>query len=159
VAARAAQEAEDVTPASALAFVEHHGVVCEASRRSGIPSLVDEIAGEPVRGNWWSHSRSRAIFAATRAVRDSPDVLACRLVDGKITFVHRRLWPALVCIADRFEPAQLARLHEVHSASGKHLIEQTPFPDWVPADVRVAGGKLSKADALAQLQILFANEA
>ncbi|HET7065572.1 MAG TPA: hypothetical protein VFI49_14965 [Rudaea sp.] len=147
-----------MTPAQAVAFVERHGVVCEASRRSGIPSLVDEIAGEAVRGNWWSHPRSRAIFAATRAVRDSPDVLVCRLVDGKITFVHRQRWPALVRVADQFDPAQLARLHEVHSASGKHVIEKTPFPDWVPADVLAASRKLSKPDALAQLQILFTKE-
>ena len=147
-----------MTPvAKALAFVERHGIVCEASRRGNIQCVVDEIAGETVRGNWWSHPRSREFFAATRAVRASSDVLVCRLVDGKITFVHRRLWPALARMADQFEPARLARLHEVHSASGKHVIEQTPFPDWVPADVLAAEKKLSKADALAQLQILFTN--
>ena len=140
-----------MTPASALAFVERHGVVCEASRRSGFPSLVDEIAGEAVRGNWWSHARRREIFAATRAVRDSPDVLVCRLVDGKITFVHRRLWPALVLIADRFEPARLARLREIHSASGKHMIEQTPFPDWVPANVTAGAKRLTQAHAIETL--------
>jgi len=148
-----------VTPASILAFVERHGIVCEASRRNGIPSLVDEIAGEAVRGNWWSHPRSKTIFAATRAARDSADVLVCRLIDGKITFVHRRLWPALVRIADRFDPARLARLQEVHTASGKHTIEQSPFPDWVPAGVLSAARKLSKTDAVAQLQILFPDEA
>jgi hypothetical protein len=155
VATRAPQKAEGLTPAQALAFVERHGVVCEASRRNGVPSLVDAIAGETVRGNWWSHPRSKAIFAATRAVRDAPDVLVCRLVDGKITFVHRRLWPALVRSAGRFDPSRLARLHEVHTASGKHLIEQTPFPDWVPADARAAEKQLSETDALSQLQILF----
>ena len=148
-----------MTPASVLAFVERHGIVCEASRRNGIPSLVDEIAGEAVRGNWWSHPRSKTIFAATRAARDSADVLVCRLIDGKITFVHRRLWPALVRIADRLDPARLTRLHEVHSASGKHTIERSPFPDWVPADVLSTGRKLSKTDAVAQLQVLFSNDA
>jgi hypothetical protein len=147
-----------MTPGQALAFVERHGVVCEASRRGAIPSLVDEIVGESVRGNWWSHPRSREIFATTRAVRDSPDVLVCRVVDSKITFVHRRLWPALVRVADQFDPARLVRLHEVHSASGKHVIEQTPFPDWLPADVLATGGKLSEADALTELQILFAKQ-
>ena len=147
-----------MTPAKALALVERHGVVCEASRRSGIRSLVDEIAGEPVRGNWWSHPRSKAIFAATRAVRDAPDVLVCRLVDGKITFVHRRLWPALVRIADRFDPARLARLHEVHTSSGKHAVEQTPFPDWAPTDVLAAAKKLSEPFALTELQSLFAKQ-
>jgi len=147
-----------VTPANALAFVERHGIVCEASRRRAIPSLVDEIAGEAVRGNWWSHPRSRAIFAATRAVRDSADVLVCRLVDGKITFLHRQLWTALVRIAVRFDAKQLARLREVHSASGKHVIEEMPFPDWVAAEVFATARQLSEADALARLQILFAGE-
>jgi len=148
-----------VTPvAKALAFVERHGVVCEASRRGAIPSLVDEVAGEAVRGNWWSHPRSSEIFAATRAVRDTPDVLVCRLVDGKVTFVHRQLWPALLRIADRFDAKRLTRLHEVHSASGKHVIEEIPFPDWVPAKVFATARQLSETDALARLQILFAGE-
>lgn len=141
-----------MTAGKALAFVEHQGVACEASRRGTIPCVADEIAGELVRGNWWSHARSRAIFAATRALRDSPDVLVCRLVDGRITFVHRRLWPALVRIADRIDPARLARLREVHSASGRHVIEQTPFPDWVPAEVLVLANRLEEHDALAQLK-------
>lgn len=140
-----------MTPVQALAFVERHGLVCEAAHRGAIPSLVDEIAGETVRGTWWSHPRSRAIFAATRAVRDSADVLVCRLVDGKITFVHRRLWPALTRIAGRFDATTLARLREVHSASGKHVIEQTPFPDWVPSDVIAAAKRLTEAEACAQL--------
>jgi hypothetical protein len=145
-----------VTPASALAFVERHGVVCEASRRGGVPSLVDEIAGEAVRGNWWSHPRSRVIFAATRAVRDSPDVLVCRLVDGKITFVHRRLWPALVHLADRFTPAHLSRLREVHTASGKHMIEETPFPTWVPPPILAAARRLKQEQAIEALGSLVA---
>ena len=143
-----------MTPTAALAFVERQGIVCEAARRGGIPSLVDEIAGEPVRGNWWSHARSRQIFAATHAVRDSPDVLVCRLVDGKITFVHRRLWPALLRMAGRFDAKRLARLHEVHSVSGKHVIKQTPFPDWVPVGVLAAANQLKEHDALVQLKDL-----
>jgi hypothetical protein len=155
VATRAAEKTEGVTPEQALAFVERHGIVCEASRRGAIRSLVDHIAGGTVRGNWWSHPRSRAIFAATRVVRDSPEVLVCRLVDGKITLVHRRLWPSLVRIADRFEASRLARLREVHSASGRHVIEQTPFPDWLPADVLAGGHVLDVAGASAQLQDLI----
>ena len=145
-----------MTPANALAFVERHGIVCEASRRGDIPSLVDEIAGEAVRGSWWAHPRSRAIFAATRAVRDSADVAVCRLVDGKITFVHRRLWPALVRIADRFPPACLSRLREVHTATGKHMIEEMPFPDWVPPTVLATAKRLKQAQAIEALGALVA---
>jgi len=147
VAARTAQEAEVLTPQQALAFIERHGIVCEAARRDGIPSLVDAITGEAVRGNWWSHPKARVIFALTRAVRDAPAVLVCRLVDRKITFIHERLWPALVRAADEFPTRRLSRTREVHSATGKHIVEETPFPAWVPFKVIAQARRLSEADA------------
>jgi len=123
-----------------------------------MPSLADAIAGEQLRGNWWSHPHSREIFAITRALRDAPQLLVCRLVDDKITFVHERLWPALVRVSDRFAPQRLARVREVHSASGKHVLEETPFPAWVPAAVTGAAKRLSVAaasKALAALLVLM----
>ena len=151
MATRASQAAEVLTPAQALAFVERHGVVCESSQRGGIPNLAEAIAGAPIRGNWWSHPRARAIFALTRAVRAASQVLVCRLVGGKITFVHERLWPALVRCADRFPPARLARVREIHSASGKHVVETTPFPDWVSSQVQAKARRASESEALSAL--------
>jgi hypothetical protein len=145
-----------MTPAQALAFIKRHGVVCEAVRRGAIASLADAVAGEPLKGSWWSHPQGKAIFALTRAVRDSPQVLVCRLVDGKITFVHERLWPALVRMADRFPTKRLARVAEVHSASGKHVLEEVPFPDWVPPKSAAAAKRLSERQALADLAMLLA---
>ena len=145
-----------MTPVQALAFIKRHGGVCESVRRGAIPSLADAVAGESLSGNWWSHPKGKAIFAVTRAVRDSPQVLVCRLVDNKITFVHERLWPALVRIADRFPPKRLARVTEVHSASGKHVLEETLFPDWVPAKSAAAAKRLSEQQALADLAMLLA---
>jgi hypothetical protein len=77
----------------------------------------------------------------------------CRLADGKITFVHQRLWPALVRAADRLPNEHVARVREVHSASGKHVLEETPFPDWVPADVIQRAQSLEESEALAALQL------
>jgi len=119
-----------MTPAEALAFVTAHGVVLEAGK-GPVASLAEAVAGAPIHGSWWVHPQGRQIFAVTRAVRDCPDVLVCRLVGGKITYVHRRLWPALVRVANRFPVADLAQIHEVHTASGKHVIKEAPFPDWV----------------------------
>jgi hypothetical protein len=143
-----------MTPAQALAFVERNGVVCEAARRGAIPLLTEAVAGEILRGNWWSHRCSREIFAATRAVRESPHVLVCRIVDGKISFVHERLWPALVRAANHFPVKHLARVREVHSATGKHVVEETPFPDWVPAKTATAARRLTVRQALATLDML-----
>ena len=77
----------------ALAFIERHGVVL-ASARGAAPRLIDAIAGETIVGNWWSHPKANAIYAVLERASGSPDVLPCRLVDGKVTLVHRRLWPA-----------------------------------------------------------------
>ena len=140
----------DVTPEEALAFVRAHGVVLE-SAAGPVPSLAAEIAGESVRGTWWSHPRSHEIFRVTRAVRDSPDVLVCRLVAGKITFVHRRLWRALVAAAASFEPARLARVREVHTQSGRHVTQETTFPEWVPPAVLREASVLPREEALAAL--------
>lgn len=139
-----------MTLRQALAFIRKHGVVLEAAQ-GPVPSLAEAIAGERVRGSWWSHPKSQEIFAVTRGVRDSDEVLVCRLVNGKVTFVHRRLWPALVRLADRFSSDGLARVSESHTSSGRHVINEVPFPGWVPTNVRSAAKKLSEEAALAEL--------
>lgn len=143
-----------MTPAEALAFVERHGIVLEAARHGAIVSLIDAVAAAPVRGNWWAHPQGRTMFALTRAVRAAPDVLVCRLVDGRISFVHQRLWPALARLAGRFPPERLARLHEVHSAHGTHRVETIAFPQWLPDELRAAAHRLRIEDAEAALAML-----
>ncbi|MEP7042459.1 MAG: hypothetical protein ABI843_05320 [Dokdonella sp.] len=140
--------------AQALAFVERHGVVLEAARHRAIACLADSIAGEPIRGSWWSHPRSREIFAITRTLRDSAELLVCRLVDDKITFAHRRCWPALVRLSARLPSARLARVREVHTEGGRHRIEQTPYPAWLPRDTAAAAQRLTDAEAIATLGML-----
>ena len=139
-----------MTPRQALAFIRKHGVVLEAAR-GPVPSLAEAIAGGPVRGSWWSHPKSREIFAVTRAVRDHDDVLVCRLIKGRVTFVHRRMWPALVRASARIPSERLARLQEIHTDLGRHEIAEIAFPDWVPSDVKAAARRLSEESALAEL--------
>jgi hypothetical protein len=138
-----------VTPRQALAFIRKHGVVLEAAQGPA-PSLAEVIAGEPVRGSWWSHPKSHEIFAVTRAIRDSDDILVCRLIKGKVTFVHRRLWPALVRAARRLPSDRLSQVREVYTRSGRHVSKEVPFPDWVPSSVRAAARRLSEESALAE---------
>jgi hypothetical protein len=130
----------------ALAFVERHGVVL-VSAQGKAPRLVDAIAGEPVKGSWWGHPRGKEIFRVLSAVQQSDQVLVCRLLEGKLTLVHRRLWPALVRLADRFAPERIARVEQEHTAKGHHANRTTPFPQWLPDDVRQAAAGLSEAEA------------
>jgi hypothetical protein len=135
-----------LTAEEAVAFVSDHGVVL-MSANGPVPRLVEAIAGEPIKGSWWAHPRSRAIFEVVQAVEDSPDVLICRLIDGKITCVHRRVWAALVKNADEFGPDRLAQVRQEHTASGRHINRTIDYPDWVPKDVWEAARLLSKEEA------------
>ncbi len=139
-----------MTVREALAFVQEHGIVLE-SARGPVPSLAEAIAGGPIRGSWWAHPRGNEIYAVLSGVRDAKPVLVCRLVAGKITYVHRRLWPALVRAAERFPPRNLAQLHEEHTVAGRHVTREVAFPRWVPAAVARRAARLSEADALAEL--------
>ena len=121
------------------------------SARGPLPNVAELVAGEPIKGSWWGHPRGHEIFAELNVLADSPDVVRMRLVNGKVTLVHRRVWPALVRVADRFAPRQLAVLHEEHTASGAHRVVEVPFPEWVPKEVASAAKSLSVDDALAQL--------
>lgn len=143
-----------MTPHKAINFVRKHGVVLE-SAAGAVPSLAERIAGAPIRGSWWAHALSHEIFKLTRAVRESPDILVCRLVDGKITYVHRRLWPSLVRVAKRFPSKRLAQVREIHTNSGRHIIKEVAFPGWVPMDVWVEAEKLSEEQAAHNLRTIM----
>jgi hypothetical protein len=135
-----------VTPKQGLAWVARQGVVLQAAR-GPVPSLAETIAGEPIRGSWWSHPKAHEIFRVADAISESSDVLVCKLVEGKITYVHRRLWPALVQLAERFPKERLAKVWEEHTATGAHRSRSMPFPKWVPPEVQQEAEQLSVAEA------------
>ena len=139
-----------MTPAEALAYVQDRGVVL-VSAKGPVPRLTEAIIDERIEGSWWGHPRSRQIFAVLQAVTSSEDVLVCRLVDGKVTLVHRRLWPALVRLAPRFPPDRLAKVREEHTRLGRHVSREIPFPEWVPAEVFESAKRIGDQEAFARL--------
>lgn len=138
----------------AIRFIERHGVVLEAAKGSA-PSLLEEVLGRGIRGSWWAHPRAKEFFSLTRMVRENPQVLVCRLSGGKITYVHRRLWPALTRLGPDIGRERLAKIREVHTPSGKHEVEEVPFPAWVPPDVLAEARDLDHADAARLLGSAF----
>jgi hypothetical protein len=72
-------------------------------------------------------------------VRDSPDVTS-RLVNGKVTYAHRRVW--LVRVARKLEKQNLMAIREEHTRGGAHRVVETPFPLWVPPETQAAEGRL-----------------
>jgi hypothetical protein len=86
----------------------------------GLVSLVDAVAGERVVGSWWSHPRGGLIFNISQALEDAGDVVVAKLVEGKVTFVHASLWPALYAFVS--DAGYRARAQEALSPAAKRLL-------------------------------------
>ena len=136
----------------ALAFVEQHGVVL-ASARGKVPTLTEAIVGAPIKGSWWGHPEGKRIFAVLSEVQEHDDILVCRLQAGKLTLVHRRLWPAVAALAGELPAQALARVLQVHTASGKHVNEEIPFPQWLPPDAAADARDLDPVRAREALRL------
>ena len=91
------------------------------------------------------------IFVLTRALRCSKEILVCRLVEGKVSYVHQRLWPAVCRLQESLGKEDLGAIQEIHTSSGKHQVSVTPFPDWAPASAIEAAERLTVAEAASQL--------
>jgi len=126
--------------------VREHGVVL-ASARGPVPNVAEAVAGGRIPGSWWSHPRGREIFRVLGAISRSPDVLVCRLIGGKLTYVHRRLWPALARLAPSLPKSRVSRVEEVHTVRGHHETREIPFPEWVPAKVIASASLLTEEEA------------
>ena len=107
---------DDVT--SALAELERHGLmfVQDAAR----PSLTTLLVGKPVKGAWWAHPEAHRIFGVYGQLEAHPDVLRVKLLDGKVTLVHRQLMPAIAAVGRSCSPWQLDGL----SSAAETLLER-----------------------------------
>src|SRR5437868_5878051 len=98
--------------AALLRCVRAKGVMLE-SARGPVPNLVEAIVGAPVKGSWWGHAKGKQIFRLLSKLRDTREVLVCRLVGNKVTYVHRDAWPALVRLSAAIKKDRLAAIEEV----------------------------------------------
>src|SRR2546428_12763973 len=107
-----------MTTKDAIQFVKDRGIVLE-SGHGPVPNLAETIAGVPIRGSWWGHAKGQEIWKITRALREAREILVCRLVDGKVRHVHRRLGPARIKPGRRIHPGRRAAMRGVHLPSGR----------------------------------------
>jgi hypothetical protein len=92
------------------------GLLLKQDKR--IPNVVTLLTGESLQTSWWSHPKAHLIFAALSELSVHPDVLFTKLLYGKVTLVHRNLWPAFLTVASADEPWQLHGL----SISARRLL-------------------------------------
>jgi hypothetical protein len=93
---------------TALQTLKRLGLLLETDVR--LPSVASLIAGEPISGSWWSHAFAQKIFATLGQLEDHPDVMFTKLISGKVTLVHRKLWPEIFAIGTAREPWQIKDL-------------------------------------------------
>jgi hypothetical protein len=102
---------------TALHTLRRLGLLLETDAR--FPSVAGLIAGEPVRGSWWSHPLAQEIFTTLGELDDHRDVMFTKLISGKVTLVHRKLWPEILAIGATRAPWQMKGL----SKSARTLLE------------------------------------
>ncbi len=133
------------TVAEAVAWVKRHRIVLLAAKVEGVPSLAHEVIGGPFKGSWWGHAKGKLIFELASALEDSDEVLLCKLVEGKATFVHASAWPALarVVLDESWRRPRVAKLN----AAAKKLFER------VEKEGQVRGAEAKAIKALEESQL------
>ncbi len=99
-----------------LDALSNAGLLLNQDKR--LTNVVTLLTGESVSKSWWSHPRGRLIFAVMEDLSEHPDVLFTKLLNGKVTLLHRRLWPAFLAAALANEPWQTRGL----SSHGQQLL-------------------------------------
>jgi hypothetical protein len=75
-----------------------------------IPNVRGLISMGSSKGSWWADPAAHEIFAVNGLLEDHPDVTVTRLISGKVTFVHRKLWDKLFAVGNAREQWQLKTL-------------------------------------------------
>ena len=84
------------------------------------PNVVSLVTGETLRSSWWGHPRCHEIFRCLSELASAPDVMVTKLVQAKVTLVHRRLWKSVLSVAMARDPWQLKGL----SPAARALLDQ-----------------------------------
>lgn len=95
-----------------------------------LPSAVKIVGGPRAKGSWWSAKKARVIFKELESLSSEPDVLTTRLVSGKVTFLHRRLWGHFLAVCTSRAPWQMSGL----TAGARKLLRKIDDEGEVRAD-------------------------
>jgi hypothetical protein len=98
-----------------------------------LPSVVGCFVDSPPSTSWWNIPQAHDIFACLQTLERH--AVATRLVNEKVTYVHDRLWPALVTVGASGETWQTSGL----SLEAKRLLEST-----TQGNAPIASGKTAR---------------
>lgn len=124
-----------------------------------LPSVAGLVAEAPLKGSWWGHPQGHAIFRVARELAAHPDVIAPRLIGGKVTFVHRKLWGALLRVAASRGSWQLQGLSPLaHSLLSNVTRNGVLRTDHLAATGRATGKQLGDAARELEMRLLAYGE-
>ena len=112
-----------MTFADLLASLREFDLLLDTDQK--FPSVTGLFTGGGERGCWWVHPQAPEMFRLSCALRDHPDVLLMKLISGKVTFVHRPLWPAIFAIGAAREAWQMDGLSKEARALLKKVDKET----------------------------------
>jgi hypothetical protein len=93
------------------------------------PSVTGLVVGDVGGRSWWAHPEAKQMYGLSCALHDHPDVLMVKLISGKVTYIHRPLWPAIVAVGTAGEKWQMDGL----SKEAKALLKKTESQSEVDA--------------------------
>jgi hypothetical protein len=100
-----AAQTEYLLPDPVWQALSRWGMILEQDKL--LPSVASIIAGGPLNSSWWGNPAARGTCEALQALDEREDVVSVKLVSGRVTFVLKRLWPALLGVAQAREDWQL----------------------------------------------------
>lgn len=86
-----------------LKAVEKHGLLLEND--PAVPSVISILAGEPVKGGWWTHPHGNRIHNELNETYDAGDFITIKILNGKNTLVSKDLQPAVISLLLAHEKA------------------------------------------------------
>lgn len=93
--------------------LDRHGIL--PAHDAAVPSVSNLVAGRPIRGSWWGDPAGRQIYLVLNTLGD--EVAWPKLLGGKVTLVHRRLWAALAAVGEQEAAWQTEGLGDVERAA------------------------------------------
>ncbi len=139
----------DVRKAFARVFkeLETHGLLLVSG--SEIPNVRRLVTNQVLKGSWWKDPDANSIFAVNEMLEQHPDVVITKLVSGKVTFVHRSLWPQLFAVATVREEWQLRNL----SHAAIKLMKKLDKDQTIETDKLSAAGGPKPGDTVRELEL------
>lgn len=76
------------------------------------PNIVTEITGEKIVGSWWGHPLANPIYNGLQWVEHHQPILIIKLIDGKVTYVHKNLFADIYSIVCQSRDWQMKKLKD-----------------------------------------------